>query len=87
MTATTADTTIIAGLVSGFASDAKKPIAPNAPKPRLPSTYRRAARSPSPRPTMTPTATMNSSNASLSLVPNSSTTKSLAPGGWRSIAT
>ena len=31
------------------------------------------------------TATMNSSKASLSLVPKSETTKSLAPGGWRSM--
>ena len=33
------------------------------------------------------TATMNSSSASLSLVPNRPTTKSLAPGGWWSTTT
>ncbi len=33
------------------------------------------------------TATMNSSRASLSLVPNRVTTKSFAPGGWRSMTT
>ena len=33
------------------------------------------------------TATMSTSRASLSLVPNRPTTKSLAPGGWRSMTT
>src|SRR4051794_15764936 len=42
---------------------------------------------PSSAPRTRATTTMNSSRASLSLVPNRLTTKSLAPGGWRSMMT
>ena len=46
---------------------------------------RRTARIPSPAPNASAASTTTISRASLSLVPNSATTKSLAPGGWRSM--
>ena len=49
--------------------------------------YRRRATTPSTAPRTSATTTMNSSRASLSFVPNRATTKSLAPGGWRSMTT
>ena len=56
--------------------------------PRAATVYRRAATTPRPAPiSERDRTTMRSSSASLSLVPKRATTKSLAPGGWRSMTT
>ena len=86
-TETAAATATMAGLATGSPRAAMKPITPKAAKPIAPSSNRRRARTPRPAPINRPTATTKSSRASLSFVPNQETTTSLAPGGWRSIAT
>ena len=86
-TETAAEAATIAGFASGSPSAARKPSAPKAANPSAASAYRRRDRMPSAAPMAVATATTNSSRASLSFVPNSVTTTSLAPGGWRSITT
>ncbi len=79
--------TTIAGLASGSPVAATKPTTPNAANPSAASGNDRVAMRPRSAPKPSEARTTTTSSASLSLVPNRATTKSLAPGGWRSITT
>ncbi len=84
-TATAACMATMPGFASGSPSAARKPSTPNAANPNAAAAKRRTARIPSPAPNARAASTTTTSRASLSLVPNRATTKSLAPGGWRSM--
>ncbi len=86
-TVTAASIAIMVGLATGSPRAARNPMTPKAANPTAAISNRRRARTPRPTPMPSATATMNNSRASLSFVPNQATTTSLAPGGWRSMAT
>ncbi len=72
-------------VTSVSAAAAAKPTAPNATMTRVAAAPWRRATRPTPAATISATATMNRLRASLSLVPNRLTMKSLAPGGCRAM--
>ncbi len=74
------------GSASGRRSAARSPGTPIAMNTVAASQYRRIARMPASPPSISPRTSTRMLRASLSLVPNSDTTTSFAPGGCRSIA-
>jgi hypothetical protein len=85
--ATTTWMATMAGFASGCPMAATKPTTPKAMKPTAATAKRRRPTTPRPAPMATEARTTTISRASLSFVPKRATTRSLAPGGCRSMTT